>query len=179
MEVWIRTNRRAAGLALLLPLLMTVAGALLWWYATVGWPSIALRVVGIIVFSLGALALAALSWAMWMPRVAYRNGKVLFFMQLGAPIAVPVDAVEIFLVGKTGAHVGPAGEPHEVQSVIARIRDRAKEYRERSVYSSFGTWQDGYVMIRGTWCEPVCPDLLKRLNRRLHELHREQAAGTA
>lgn len=179
MEVWIRTNRRAAFLSMLLPLAMTVAGALLWWCGTAWWPSRVLQVIGLVVFFVSALALAALSWMMGMPRVAYRRGEVLFFMQLGSPIAVPVDAVEIFLVGKTGAHVGPTGQPHEVQSVIARIRDRAKEFRERSVYPSFGTWQDGYVMIRGTWCEPVHPELLKRLNRRLHELHRERAAESA
>ncbi len=120
--------------------------------------------------------LGGLLWMMSIPRLAYRDGQVLFFLRLGPPIVVPLEALEIFLVGRQGAHAGPVGRPAQVACVIVRMRDRAKAWRECQVSPALASWQDGYVTIRGTWCEPVSPDLLKRLNRRLRELQREGEA---
>jgi hypothetical protein len=42
------------------------------------------------------------------------------------------------------------------------------------VKPSLGTWCGGYVTIRGTWCEPLQPDLIRRLNRRLKEVKTQE-----
>jgi hypothetical protein len=38
------------------------------------------------------------------------------------------------------------------------------------VKPAFGNWSEGYVTVRGTWCEPLDSEVVRRLNRRLKEV---------
>jgi hypothetical protein len=95
---------------------------------------------------------------------------VLFYMRLGRPIAVPVGIVESFFLGQGPAHL-PAmpKQPHTV-NLIARLSQRHTEWASQQVRPSLGKWNEGYVTIRGTWCEPLDGELIRKLNRRLKEV---------
>jgi hypothetical protein len=112
------------------------------------------------------------------PRIAYRNGEVLFNLRAGTPIAVPVQVVEAFFLGQGPSHL-PAlgGEPSETVNLVARLSQKAPEWAQMEVKEALGRWSEGYVSIRGAWCEPLNGDLIRRLNHRLREIHLEQRAA--
>ena len=35
-----------------------------------------------------------------------------------------------------------------------------------------GSWEHGYIVVRGTWCEPINREVIKGLNKRLVAAHR-------
>ena len=53
--------------------------------------------------------------------------------------------------------------------------DAAHEWRRSETKPSLGHWCDGYITIRGTWCEPLSIELVNRLNTRLFEVTRQTA----
>ena len=176
MEIWLRSNRRALLLGMLLPALLAAIGLALVWLGrrdnellgSIG------VIVGYLLLAVGALTIAGLAWVLRLPRIARNGDQVLFFMRGGQPIRVPLDAVEAFLAGKTESVVG-RDRLAESAAIVVRIADRYRDYHERAVKPSLGSWKDGYVSIRGTWCEPISIDVIKRLNRRLNEARREEA----
>jgi hypothetical protein len=58
-------------------------------------------------------------------------------------------------------------------NLIARLSQRHTEWASQKVRPSLGRWCDGYVTIRGTWCEPLNSELIRRINRRLKEVKHE------
>ena len=58
---------------------------------------------------------------------------------------------------------------------MIRIADSATEWRQQEVKPQLGKWCEGYITIRGTWCEPLSIDLINRLNERLAEVNRAPA----
>jgi len=172
MEIWIRSNRRALLIGMLVPLVIVIVGACFVWSGGNSDPNDAGLILGWGSIAIGIALSSGLLWMMLLPRVAYRNGQVLFFLRLGRPIRVPIEAVEIFLVGQSTAGHGPKRDPAEVANLLVRLADRQKEWHNCQVHSVLADWKDGYVTLRGTWCEPVSPTLLKKLNRRLAELRR-------
>lgn len=170
-EIWIGPNRRALAFGSLLPLALIVAGALLCYlFHSVWW------VVGISLIMLGTISVLLLIRVWFRPRVAYRTGFVEFFLRPGAPDAVPVEAVEAFFLGH-GSAMLPAkiNSRSEAITLVARLSRRAEEWSHIEVKPQLGRWCDGYVTIRGTWCEPLTVKLVERLNRRLYEVtHKNQ-----
>jgi hypothetical protein len=89
---------------------------------------------------------------------------------------VPIELVECFLLGQ-----GPTWLPGkkyaktETVTLVVRLAERAVEWSHRSTHPMLGTWCDGYITIRGTWCEPLSLDLVNRLNQRLAEVQQEIA----
>lgn len=173
VEIWIRSNRRAFLLGMGLPLVLVSigAGVLVSSADFIAW-SVLWSILGWGLIFIGVLLFLGILWMMFLPRVAYRNGQVLFFLRLGRPITVPVEAVEIFLVGQSTAIGGPRSRTAEVANLLVRLAERQKEWHNCEVYPALADWKGGYVTLRGAWCEPVTPTLLKRLNRRLAELRR-------
>jgi hypothetical protein len=173
-ETWILPNRRALALGLLLPAtLLAIAVACFAAGQVQGswfWTSLA------IVLTLPALVLLGILWRlMRQPRVAYQNGEVLVHGGLAEPIRVPVDVVECFFLGQAGGMIPDAkGNEAEVRTVILRLAESASQWHHRDVQAAFAHWCEGYITIRGTWCEPITPELMKRLNSRLATLHRER-----
>lgn len=168
-EIWIKTNRRALLFGMLPPLLLVVLGAALTWkelsfdWNWFQWLGVAWCVIGV-------LLLGVLAAQLRRPRVAYDDGQVLFYLRSGLPLAVPVELVEAFFIGQ-GPVMIPGAPQHDVSvNLVARLSQRDPNYARREVKPALGAWCDGYVTIRGTWCETINTDLVRRLNRRLREV---------
>ena len=167
-EVWLRPNRRVLALALAPALLLIAMGAVLGGQFT----AVAARVTGIGLIVAGAVLIVGIVLQMCTPRLAHADGCVLFYLTARKPIAVPVNVVEAFFLGQGPAHLPaaiPSGDADTV-NLVARLSQRAPEWAQRDVKSALGKWCDGYVSIRGTWCEPLTGDVIRRLNRRLKEV---------
>ena len=162
-EVWLRSNRRVLVMAMV-PVAVTAA---------IGWAiyrseaSAIPHWLGAGCLGLASLSFLGLSRQILQPRIAFRDGAVLFYLRAGGPIAVPVQIVEAFFQGEGSAHL--PGEPHhQAKSVnlIARLSQRETDWHERDVKPALGRWAEGYVTVRGTWCEPITGEVIRRLNRR-------------
>jgi hypothetical protein len=153
-----------------LPFVIAVAGA---WLA-VGSDessSTAWKWIGVAVLIVAVIVLGALWRQLARPRIAYRDGKVLFNLRSDWPIAVPVHIVEAFFIGQGPAHLPSNAQGQEkTLNLVARLSQREKDWAQRDVRPAFGNWSDGYVTIRGTWCEPLTPELVRRLNHRLKDV---------
>jgi hypothetical protein len=173
-EIWLRSNWRA-GLALgIFPALVLIvavimlarsqATALVW----AGWL--------LAIVSAGLLLLIVMSSR--RPRLAYGAGQLLVYLSGRSPIGVPVEVVECFFLGQ-----GPSILPRlplilprrdvEAATLIVRLAESAADWKHRDVDPPLGLWCDGYITIRGAYCEPLSGDLVSRLNGRLVEAHRE------
>jgi len=131
------------------------------------------RIWGAGFLGIAFLLLAGLIRQIVLPRVAYRDGQVLFYLTSRGAIAVPVQVVEAFFQGEGLAHL-PGEARHQTKSVnlVARLSQRATEWQQQEVKPALGRWADGYVTVRGPWCEPINGDVIRRLNRRLGEVTR-------
>ncbi len=170
--IWLHSNRRVLRLGLVasgLLLAVAVAGAI--------WPPIEwlrwLAVVSTVVLAyVGCLCVYLMS----QPRLSYADGLLSVHLTTGEPLRVPIDVVECFFLGQ-----GPALLPRladrdkleETSNIIVRLAESAEEWKHHDVKPTLGLWCDGYITIRGTWCEPINADLMKRLNEQLIAAHRE------
>lgn len=175
-EIWIKPNRRALALGLIFPAVLFIVASAMCFVGLQGgqWPWYVAAALFLIV---GGVAAGTLLHMLRQPRVAYEQGELLLYLDATRPTRVPVDVVECFFVGQAeGLIHDAAGKEAEVSTVIVRLAESAKDWHHRDVKPALGHWCEGYITIRGTWCEPIGPDLLKKLNRRLVEVHREQKA---
>jgi hypothetical protein len=160
-------------MALLPASLLGGLGMLTYHLVDLGW----LRFLAGVVMTLAILLLLGLVHQLFRPRISYRNGKVLFHLKAGGPIGIPVDVVEAFFLGQGLAMLpgwSTSAEETETVNLIARLSERAPQWRQMEIKPALGRWEDGYVVMRGTWCEPLTGDLIRRLNRRLGEANRAQ-----
>jgi len=58
------------------------------------------------------------------------------------------------------------------KTVVMRLAESAHQWQYVDVNPKLGSWCDGYVTLRGTWCEPLSLEVVIRLNRRLADAHR-------
>ncbi|MCG8450037.1 MAG: hypothetical protein MI725_10730 [Pirellulales bacterium] len=174
-EVWLRSNRRVLLVAMAPVVVLGFFGLVMWQTDLLPLPG----QLGALCIVAAALLLAGLIHQLRQPRVAYRNGSVLFYLKAGAPIRVPVGVVEGFFLGQGPAHL-PGNSRNETKMVnlIARLSQREPQWQQRNVKAALGTWSEGYVTIHGTWCEPLTTDVIRRLNQRLREVTQEQSAST-
>jgi hypothetical protein len=171
-EIWLRTNRRALLLGMILPAVLIAVGLLValdhvidnaTWGRIVGW---AIAGGGLLMWILIAIQ-------MRFPRLAYADNRVLVYVQSGEPIGVPVEWVECFFLGSgTGQVPGRDGNSLAVRNLMMRIAEKAIDYQEREVKAALGRWEGGYVTIHGAWCEPLTLEVVQRLNARLAEAQR-------
>jgi hypothetical protein len=168
-ETWLKSNRRALLFGCIPPILLVAVGT--WLAASSGAATSWQRWLGIAIVLFALTLLGMLIHQIIRPRIAYRNGRVLFFVRSGSPIAVPADVVEAFFLGQ-----GPANLPGDIHNkqhtvnLVARLAQRHTEWADVEVKPALGKWAEGYVTIRGTWCEPLNPELVRRLNRRLKDV---------
>jgi hypothetical protein len=59
----------------------------------------------------------------------------------------------------------------ETSALVLRVADKASDWHRQDVKPQLGKWCEGYITIRGTWCEPLSIALVNRLNARLAEIH--------
>jgi hypothetical protein len=165
-EVWLAPNRRVLALATLpVGILGGLSAAIL---AGAGPFSVRVVAGGMLIVS---FVLAIGLWLQWLrPRIAFRGGQVLFYLRARSPVAVPVEVVEAFFLGQGPANLPVASGQAESVNLVARLSQRATEWAHQEVKHALGHWCDGYVTIRGTWCEPLTGAVIRRLNRRLKEV---------
>ena len=173
MEVWLKPNRRALAMGMILPLAMALLGL----GAVIGFwpPSGPLRVfivaAGTLMAGLGGLSVVLLGLALRQPRIAFDGSSLWFHIDGRSPVRVPLEAVEAFLGGRSESLASHA-RIQKTYAVVVRFADRFPEFHERPIRHVMGTWQDGYLSIRGLWCEPISAELIKSLNRKLNEAKR-------
>jgi hypothetical protein len=177
MEVWLRTNTRALLFGMIPPALVELIGVLLVLGLPGRQPPAWVQTIGVVLMTLAGLTILALAWQLRKPRMAYHDRHVLLWLRRGEPIRVPVEYVECFLLGQAPSML-PGGEERnsETSSLVLRIAERAADWHRLEVKPQLGKWCEGYVTIRGTWCEPLNIQLVNRLNQRLYEVSRETAA---
>jgi hypothetical protein len=169
-EIWLRANRRVLLWAMVPALGLGIIGGLL--ARTDG---SAAPVVGWVLLALTAVLVIGLLKQIRQARIAYRDSEVLFHLRSGAPVAVPAEVVEAFFLGQGPANLPPVdGKPAEAVNLVARLSQKAPEWEKIEVKPALGRWCEGYVTIRGMWCEPLTTDVIRRLNRRLREVHEAQ-----
>lgn len=176
-ELWLRPNRRAILFGCVPPALAAIAGASLF-AANRGSASQLMVVVAAILIAMGLGGGAVLLLQLRQPRVAFANGKVLFYLRRGRPIEVPVELVEAFFAGQGPAHLPVVSKQPQTVNLVARLSQRHKEWARQEVNPALGSWAEGYVTIRGSWCEPLDGELIRRLNRRLREVKTEATKAT-
>ena len=173
MEVLLKSNRRILLLAMVPVLALGGVGLAVLCSEGLpipGW-------VGGGCLGVALLLLLGLVRQMLQPRIAYRDGQVLFYLKTGGPIAVPLEVVEAFFQGQGPAHL-PGASQDQTKSVnlIARLAQRETDWQQRDVKAALGNWAEGYITVRGTWCEPITGDVILRLNNRLTAIKQAEQA---
>ena len=174
-EVWLKTNRRALGLGMLLPgLFAAVCATALAWSIITG-KSWLLQLLLLTLTAIPLWMMAELLYAIAHPRIAYDAGELLVFLEPARATRVPIEIVEVMFLGQGPSELPKLGgrEP-DTRNVIIRLAESATEWKHRNVRPTFGHWCEGYITIRGAWCEPITADLMRKLNHRLVEVRREQ-----
>ncbi len=172
-ELWLRTNTRALWFGMVLPLALAAVGAMLLWGLPGRDGPSWIRAVGGASLVLGSALVVALLIQLRRPRLAYHDGHLAVWLRSGPPVRVPIECVEGFLLGRAPSLLpGRRHQRSEAASLVIRIAESADEWRQREVKPQLGAWCDGYVTIRGTWCEPLSVALVNRLNERLAEVTR-------
>jgi len=177
-EVWLKTNRRALALGMVVPaVILAAALAGLGWTVASGknwlWQLPFVVVVVIPLWMIGELL-----YALGRPRLGYEAGELLVFLEPTRPTRVPIDIVEVFFLGQGPSELPKLkGREPETRNVVIRLAESAAEWKHRQVRPTFGHWCEGYITLRGAWCEPITPGLMRRLNNRLTEVKRERSGG--
>ena len=174
IEIWLKPNRRVLMISFV-PVLAVAATSVAILLrdasATLSWIAIALLITS-------ALLLIGIAHQLDRPRIAYHDGKVLFYLRAREPVSVPLEVVEAFFMGQSPVRLpGPELGHTESINLIARLSQRYPEWAKQDVKHALGSWCDSYVTIRGTWCEKLDEDLVRSLNRKLSEAcrrHKEQ-----
>jgi hypothetical protein len=176
VETWLRPNGRAVWFGTVLPALLGLVGLAL----VVGLPGHPppawMRVAGEILAVLGFGTVLLLLGQLRQPRLAYFQNHLLVALRSGPPLRVPIEVVECFWLGQTPSLLPlKRHERTETSAVVIRLAESAAEWRQRDVKPQLGKWCEGYITIRGTWCEPLSIELVNRLNQRLAEVTRQTA----
>ena len=178
-QVWLRPNRRAVLMGMVPPALVGAVALVVATGVVTSLSFLWLRIFGWVVTILAAFVLLAMIDQLRRPRIAYDDGQLLVDLLGGPAIPIPLEHVECFLLGQSAAHLpGDASQQAETASVVVRLSEKASDYARRDVKPALGSWCDGNVTIRGTWCEPLDVDVVKRLNRSLAQVKREIAEAT-
>ncbi len=179
-DVWLRGNSRALWFGVVPPALLGAVGACLasgvFGRALGDWP----RWLGYVLLVPSALVCGALLWQMRQPRLACDGENLLVYLRTGPPIRVPLEVVECFLVGQGPALLpGKSNRKAESANIVVRLSPKAEQWRRVEVRPQLGAWCDSHITIRGTWCETITPDLLRRLNANLGQAQRALAKQEA
>jgi len=178
-EIWLRGNiRPVAWLALLVAV---VAGGLV--------AVVSMRATGPVPWLLVAAfcgvagsGVSMLASVAARPRLERRGDSLQIRLSPTAVEHLPIDAVECFFQGSNP--IARSGEPtcgnhaaFRVNTLVMRLAERAADFSSRPTFTPWGTWDDGYVVFDGRWCEPLSADLARSMSRQLIEAKRSLAAG--
>jgi hypothetical protein len=178
-EIWLKTNRRALVATLLVVLLLGAAAVAALVHAPRTPYATELRLVGGLALAICAYLSLSVAYQMTLPRLAYADEELWVYLASAEPIKVPIEIVELFFAGQGRSHLPAADDaPSKARTVVIRLSEAARDWHFRDVKPAWGEWREGYIIVRGTWCEPLTPEVMKRLNRRLREVHRERESAT-
>jgi hypothetical protein len=168
-ETWLQANRRAILFGCVPPLIVAAVGA---WLVlrTIDPTDPFWRWIGVAALVVGCGIVGLLLVQLRRPRIAFESGQVLFYLRSGPPIAVPVEIVEAFFAGQGPAHLPGVSQQPQTVNLVARLSQRHTEWAQQTVKPALGNWAEGYVTIRGSWCEPLNGEIIRTLNRRLKEV---------
>lgn len=171
-ECWLKPNRRPTCVALILGagvVLFSGTGLILAWrYGPVA---------GLLLASFCLTAGGAWCVSCWLAlrrqRVTYLDGNLFVHDGSQTPVSVPIDVVEAFFLG-SGPAINDKSDDNgpRTANVVIRISEAAKQWHEGELTPTVGKWSEGYIVLRGTWCEPIGHERLNKINRRLAEVHR-------
>lgn len=135
--------------------------------------SSAVRWGGTVLATVSAAILGVLIYVMRLPRIAYVDGHLLVYLRSLDPIRLPIHLVECFFLGHASSQLhGRRKDGLETSTVVVRLAEDAVEWHRRDTTPALGHWCDGYITIRGTWCEPLSVERVEQLNRKLVEAQR-------
>ena len=169
-ECWLKTNRRALCLGTIIPAVIFLLGLGIFSWRWPEWSLITsiTRILGGSMMAFGALMVTFLLAGMFRPRVAYKEGNLLLYLRDGPPIEVPIEIVEVFFRGQGPSHVGQgAVSEAETSNIVIRLAEKAEEWHKVQVKPALGEWCEGYITLRGAWCQPIDREALEHLNSKL------------
>ena len=175
-DVWLRTNRRAIFLIMVPVTLVGLVGltAAAGAYGMI--ESVWIRSGGWLLVVLATVVASILSLELRRPRLAQDDRDLLVYMKKGPPVRLPIRVVEAFFLGQAPAFLpGRRPEAKQTTTVVIRLAEGASEWSHVDVEPALGSWCDGYITIRGTWCEPLTVELAEKLNSRLSEVTRDSS----
>jgi len=159
-------------------LALIAIGLAIWWGS--GFQFGVAFIVGLTLLLLGGAWLFLAATSLRRPRLAYDAGVLHLYLGLGRPAKVPIEIVECFFLGSAASGLpGALGKARRASTVVVRLAESAREWADREVDERLGQWNDGYIVIRGAWCEPLTRSRLEQLNRKLLEERRRLKVETA
>jgi hypothetical protein len=165
IETWLRPNRRVLFVSLVGSLVLI--GLACWLFQ---FPEPIYYWTGACLLPCAVLLAIRIFFRAARRRLAYKTGALLVDLGRRQPISVPIDQVECFFLGSSKTTLsGVWGLQSRAVSVVVRLAEKAVDFHDRPVSPRLGSWNDGYITIRGSWCEPVSPALIAKLNKRLTE----------
>ena len=175
-DVWLKPNQRALTASIVMPLAIIVGAALMLTgvLGDVHW--VIQGVTGGLALVSGFAVVVLVKW-FCHPRLAYEDGVLLVNLNAGPALKVPIDLVEVFFAGQSDSHMTKTFQQTnsvtpESRTIVVRLAERATQYHRRTVMPRLGSWEHGYIVVRGTWCEPINREVIKGLNKRLVAAHR-------
>jgi len=180
-EIWLRPNLRPV--VWLVVAAVVVSGGLclaVWAVGATAWLLLAAACVGVPSAFVALLATAAAR-----PRLQRVGDHLRIRLAPTGFEEVPLDAVECFFLGSspiTRSGVATCGgqAAFRVNTLVLRLAERASDYAARPTFTPWGTWDDGYAVFDGRWCEPLSADLARQLSRKLLDAKRSPGeAGSA
>lgn len=178
-EIWLRGNQRLliGGLAAVTMLGLGCA-FLLWLSWNKSGVLAEIAPFYWVVLATAMLVGGLIAWVGRLPRIAYDSiaREVVLYLPGPTPYRVPLDIVECFFLG-SGITQLPGQPSRDVQTknIVVRLAERATDWHRRDLTLSIGKWCEGYITIRGLFCEPLDIEAVKRLNTLLHQA--QQAAA--
>lgn len=175
-QILLRGNRRIGMLAALV-LVFVLSGIV---GCMVAWPSTFIIVGGSVALMLLLPVAFVICQLCFVPRLSIDDDTLFVFVSNSArPTAVPLDNVEVFFMGQGAVQGDEPGHPREYQgavaaNVIVRLAESATDWHSRDVNQRLAVWRDGYITVRGLWCEDINQELLATMNRRLSEAKRRR-----
>ncbi|MDA0657674.1 MAG: hypothetical protein O2931_05510 [Planctomycetota bacterium] len=171
-------NLRASLLGLVVPGFAVMLGGLLTWGASAmaargsslsGWLG---AFAGLVVAGGLCMTWAVVYWS-FLPRLSYENKCLLLQLRLGRPERIPIEVVECFFIGQGPGEGNFGGRSRpEAVNLVVRLAESAKEWHKGNVRPALGSWCDGYIVLRGMWCEPLDGDRVAELNHSLIQIKR-------
>jgi len=179
---WLKTNSRPLLVSMSFPALLLLLGLPCWWLSpTTGWWSI-LSWLSLIAVVFSLIAIPSLLWLLLVPRLSYRSGFLLVYSDYLVPYPVPIDVVECFFLGNGPSLMAWAGDGEDgpnTNTLVVRLAESQTQWHQKPCRPALGHWCDGYIVLRGTWCEPLTGELLANLNQWLVEAHRQNKEEAA